>query len=56
MSPRTTRLPVIRYRPARRTDVETLAELGSRTYRVASVESAASSTRTIPVSPCGTCV
>jgi predicted acetyltransferase len=38
MSPRTTRLPVIRYRPARRTDVETLAELGSRTYRVASVE------------------
>jgi predicted acetyltransferase len=38
VSPRATRLPAIRYRPARRTDVETLAELGSRTYRVASVE------------------
>ncbi len=38
MSPRATRPPAIRYRPARRTDVETLAELGSRTYRVASVE------------------
>jgi predicted acetyltransferase len=38
MSPRPARPPAIRYRPARRTDVETLAELGSRTYRVASVE------------------
>jgi len=38
MSPRPPRPQAIRYRPARRTDVETLAELGSRTYRVASVE------------------
>jgi len=38
LSPRAARPPAIRYRPARRTDVETLAELGSRTYRVASVE------------------
>jgi predicted acetyltransferase len=38
MSPRAPRPPAIRYRPARRTDVETLAELGLRTYRVASVE------------------
>src|SRR5262245_20171261 len=38
MSPRAPRPPAIRYRPARRTDVETLAELGQRTYRVASVE------------------
>jgi len=38
MSPRPPRPPAIRYRPARRTDVETLAELGTRTYRVASVE------------------
>ncbi|HET9327083.1 MAG TPA: GNAT family N-acetyltransferase [Candidatus Eisenbacteria bacterium] len=38
MSPKGPRPPAIRYRPARRTDVETLAELGSRTYRVASVE------------------
>jgi predicted acetyltransferase len=38
MSPRPQRPPAIRYRPARRTDVETLAELGMRTYRVASVE------------------
>jgi predicted acetyltransferase len=39
MSPsRTQRPPAIRYRPARRTDIETLAELGARTYRVASVE------------------
>lgn len=38
MSPRPPRPPAIRYRPARRTDVETLAELASRTYRVASVE------------------
>ncbi len=39
MSPvRAPRAPVIRYRPARRTDVETLADLGSRAYRVGSVE------------------
>ena len=38
MSPKPPRPPAIRYRPARRTDVETLAELGPRTYRVASVE------------------
>ena len=41
MSPapgRTARPPAIRYRPARRTDVDTLAELGARAYRVASVE------------------
>jgi predicted acetyltransferase len=35
---RTVRPPVIRYRPARRTDVENLAELGARAYRVHSVE------------------
>jgi predicted acetyltransferase len=35
---RSPRPPAIRYRPARRTDVETLAELGSRAYRVSSVE------------------
>jgi predicted acetyltransferase len=38
MSPRAPRPPAIRYRPARRTDVETLADLGTRTYRVASLE------------------
>lgn len=39
MSPaRAPRAPVIRYRPARRTDVENLAELGARAYRVSSVE------------------
>ena len=39
MSPiRAARGPAIRFRPARRTDVDTLAELGSRTYRVGSVE------------------
>ncbi len=39
MSPvRAPRAPVVRYRPARRTDVETLAELGARAYRVSSVE------------------
>src|SRR5436190_942163 len=38
MSPRPPRPPTIRYRPARRTDVETLAELAARTYRVASIE------------------
>src|SRR2546428_12502528 len=32
------RLPALRYRTARRTDVETLAELGTRAYRVCSVE------------------
>ena len=39
MSPaRAARLPALRYRPARRTDVETLAELGMRAYRVSSLE------------------
>lgn len=39
MSPaRAPRPPAVRYRPARRTDVEMLAELGSRAYRVSSVE------------------
>jgi predicted acetyltransferase len=39
MSPvRPPRLPAIRYRPARRTDVETLADLEYRAYRVSSVE------------------
>jgi predicted acetyltransferase len=39
MSPaRAQRLPAVRYRPARRTDVETLAELEYRAYRVSSVE------------------
>jgi predicted acetyltransferase len=32
------RPPAIRYRPARRTDVDELSELGARAYRVASVE------------------
>lgn len=32
------RLPALRYRPARRTDVETLADLGHRAYRVSSLE------------------
>jgi len=32
------RAPVIRYRAARRTDVETLADLGARAYRVSSIE------------------
>ena len=36
--PRPQRLPVVRYRPARRTDVETLAELEYRAYRVSSLE------------------
>ena len=35
---RTPRPPALRYRPARRTDVETLAELGMRTWRVSSLE------------------
>ncbi|MFI5371792.1 MAG: enhanced intracellular survival protein Eis [Candidatus Eisenbacteria bacterium] len=39
MSPvRATRAPALRYRPARRTDVEALADLGARAYRVASLE------------------
>ncbi len=39
MSPaRTPRPPALRYRPARRTDVENLAELGMLAYRVASLE------------------
>ena len=41
MSPgarRAARAPALRYRPARRTDVDTLADLGARAYRVASVE------------------
>jgi predicted acetyltransferase len=37
-SSRALRAPAIRYRPARRTDVETLAELAARAYRVSSVE------------------
>jgi predicted acetyltransferase len=32
------RPPALRYRPARRTDVDVLSELGARAYRVASVE------------------
>lgn len=35
---RAPRSPAIRYRPARRTDVETLADLAARAYRVSSVE------------------
>ncbi|HTO89638.1 MAG TPA: GNAT family N-acetyltransferase [Candidatus Sulfotelmatobacter sp.] len=38
MSPRPPRPPALRYRTARRTDVETLADLGYRAYRVASLE------------------
>ncbi|MBI1798265.1 MAG: GNAT family N-acetyltransferase [Candidatus Eisenbacteria bacterium] len=38
MSPRPPRPPALRYRPARRIDVETLADLGYRAYRVASLE------------------
>lgn len=39
MSPlRAPRPPALRYRPARRTDVEYLAELGLRAYRVSSLE------------------
>jgi predicted acetyltransferase len=37
-TPRAGRPPALRYRPARRTDVEALAELGARAYRVASIE------------------
>lgn len=36
--PRPPRPPALRYRPARRTDVETLAELAYRAYRVKSIE------------------
>ena len=36
--PRPPRPPALRYRPARRTDVETLADLGYRAYRIASLE------------------
>jgi predicted acetyltransferase len=36
--PRPPRPPALRYRPARRTDVETLADLGFRAYRVSSLE------------------
>jgi len=35
---RPSRLPALRYRPARRTDVETLADMGARAYRVSSLE------------------
>ena len=38
MSRRPPRPPALRYRAARRTDVETLADLGYRAYRVASLE------------------
>ena len=38
MSPRAPRPPALRYRAARRTDVETLADLGFRAYRVSSLE------------------
>ena len=37
-APRVMRPPALRYRTARRTDVETLAELGFRAYRVRSIE------------------
>jgi len=38
MSPRTLRPPALRYRVARRTDVDTLAELALRAFRVSSLE------------------
>jgi len=38
MSRRNLRPPALRYRPARRTDVDTLAELALRAYRVSSLE------------------
>jgi predicted acetyltransferase len=38
MTPRTARPPALRYRPARRTDVDTLADLALRAYRVSSLE------------------
>ncbi len=36
--PRTPRPPALRYRPARRTDIETLVDLSLRAYRVSSAE------------------
>lgn len=36
--PRTLRPPALRYRPARRTDIETLVDLSLRAYRVSSAE------------------
>jgi predicted acetyltransferase len=36
--PRPARAPALRYRAARRTDLDTLADLGARAYRVASLE------------------
>ena len=38
MSSRPVRPPALRYRPARRTDVDTLADLALRAYRVSSLE------------------
>lgn len=38
MSRRTLRPPALRYRPARRTDVDTLADLALRAYRISSLE------------------
>lgn len=38
MTRRPPRPPALRYRPARRTDVDTLAEMALRTYRVSSIE------------------
>jgi predicted acetyltransferase len=38
MSPRAARPPALRYRPARRTDVDALADLALRSYRVSSLE------------------
>jgi len=38
MSPKASRPPALRYRPARRTDVDTLADLALRAYRVSSLE------------------
>jgi predicted acetyltransferase len=38
MSSRSVRPPALRYRPARRTDVDTLADLALRAYRVSSLE------------------
>ena len=35
---RASRLPALRYRPARRTDVEALAQMGMRAWRVSSLE------------------
>ncbi|MCC6649593.1 MAG: GNAT family N-acetyltransferase [Candidatus Eisenbacteria bacterium] len=38
MTRRAIRPPALRYRPARRTDVDTLADMALRTYRVSSIE------------------